>query len=100
MRLYIATPINARKEKSVKARFINARVRCETLRDLLSEEHIFRGFTEIVTPFDVNPIGSTTSETLALSRCVAAVLESDAIYLDHGWESSKGCNLEYRTAKI
>lgn len=24
----------------------------------------------------------------------------DAIYLDHAWQSSKGCNLEYRAAKI
>ena len=29
-----------------------------------------------------------------------AVIECDAIYLDHDWQSSKGCNLEYRAAKI
>lgn len=100
MRLYIATPINARKEKTVKERFCAAKYRCGILRDLLSEEKEFQRFTEIVTPFDVNPTEQQYSEDIALGRCVTAVLKSDAIYLDHGWQSSKGCNLEYRTAKI
>ena len=40
------------------------------------------------------------TEEKAMSRCIYLVLTSDAIYLDHGWTASKGCNLEYLTAKI
>ena len=39
-------------------------------------------------------------EEKAMSRCIYHVLTSDAIYLDHGWTASKGCNLEYRASKI
>lgn len=100
MRLYIATPINARKERTTQERFRAAKYRCEMLREILTDEPEFSRFTEIVTPFDINPTERQYSEDVALGRCVTAVLKSDAIYLDHCWQSSKGCNLEYRTAKI
>ena len=44
--------------------------------------------------------GTSTGVEKAMSRCIYHVLTSDAIYLDHGWTASKGCNLEYRAAKI
>ena len=97
MRIYIATPVNSRKEKTMQERREMAYHRCELLRKFLREE--FAG-AEIVTPFDVNPLDEEIAENEAMGRCVACVLTCNAIYLDHGWQASKGCNLEYRTAKI
>lgn len=98
-RLYIATPINARKEPTKKERFLAAKHLCELIKEVLSDEPWYQDYDEVITPFDVNPFGKY-GETEAMGRCVTAVLESSAIYLDHGWQSSKGCNLEYRTAKL
>lgn len=97
MRLYIALPINSREEKTKKARFRAAERRSEQLRAMLAQRAEFE-LSDIVTPFDVNPLSEPVSEETALGRCVAAVLRCDAIYLDKGWKGSKGCNLEYHAA--
>lgn len=97
MRIYVATPINARHEKTFEEKREMAAHRCELLKKMLREE--FAG-AEIITPFDVNPIDVPIEENEAIGKCVAAVLTCNAIYLDHAWQSSKGCNLEYRAAKI
>lgn len=99
MRLYIATPINSRKEKTFREKYLAAKHRFEMLKELVCFDPRFDAFAEIVSTFSVNPYGMYTEEE-ALGRCVTAILGCDAIYLDHGWRGSKGCNLEYRVAKI
>lgn len=100
MKLYIATPVNARPERTFKEKYIAAKHRVAVLIELIREDPQFGGSYDYVTStFNVNALGEV-SETEALGRCVSTVLECDAIYLDHGWQSSKGCNLEYRAAKI
>lgn len=96
MKLYIATPINARKEKTMQEKLRAARHRVELLKELLSEDERFYGYV-LHSTFS---LPSQEDENVALAQCVCAVLRSDAIYLDHGWQGSKGCNLEYRAAKI
>ena len=96
MILYIATPINARKEPTMKEKLRAAKHRVELLKEILSEDERFKG-CEFRSTFN---LPKQTDENVALAQCVCAVLRADAIYLDHAWESSKGCNLEYRTAKI
>lgn len=98
MKLYIATPINARKEKDLLEKLRAARHRVELLKELLEEDERFVDY-DMISTFDL-PHGANLPEEAAISSCVFAVLTSDAIYLDHGWEGSKGCNLEYRAAKI
>ncbi len=97
MRIYISTPINARKEKTFQLKYIAARHRCNALVDMLKTEDTYADDTFVI-PHDVTELGN--DEPTALGNCIKAVLECDAIYLDHGWETSRGCNLEYRTAKI
>lgn len=99
MKLYISTPINARSERTFKEKFIAAKHRSEILKEVIQSDPSFNSVSEIVTSFDICPLGSV-SEGEAIGRCIQAVYESDAIYLDHAWQSSKGCNLEYRAAKI
>jgi hypothetical protein len=98
MKLYIATPINARPEQGFRNKYQAARKRVRELKEIIKTDHRFYGYS-FISSFDVNP-AANTSEAIAMGRCVQAVMESDAIYLDHAWQSSKGCNLEYRTAKI
>lgn len=100
MRLYIATPINARQEKTLEEKKRAARHRVNLLKEIISDDKRFAEYGELVSTFDISTIGSRTTEAQALGMCVTAVLESDAIYLDHGWNGSDGCNLEYRAAKI
>lgn len=99
MILYIATPINARREPTLKEKLRAAKHRIELLKELLSEDERFKDCTMRST-FDISKPKARDEENVAVAICVLAVLRSDAIYLDHGWQGSKGCNLEYRTAKI
>lgn len=101
-RLYIATPINARLERDFTSKYLAVKSRVEELKKLLfatGSDARFSEYDEIVSSFDLNPLGEC-SEAHAMGRCIEAVLESDAIYLDQGWKASSGCILEYSTARI
>ena len=97
MKLYIATPINARQEPTMREKLVAAKHRVEMLKAILADDVRFKKY-ELISTFDFNVMNDTEEE--AMSRCIYHVLISDAIYLDHGWTASKGCNLEYLTAKI
>ena len=99
MRLYISTPINARREKTFREKYEAAERRCGLLKGKMLADTRFRQYGEIVTTFDFNPLGMFTEEE-AMGRCVAAVMQCDAVFLDHGWERSRGCILEYCSARI
>ena len=96
-RIYIATPVNARKEKTFEEKKRMAACRVEFLKMILHEDF---PDAELLTSFDVCPLDEKINECVAMGRCIAHLLTADAIYLDHAWQSSKGCNLEYRAAKI
>lgn len=98
MKLYIATPINARQEPTMREKLLAAKHRIAMLKEILADDVQFKDY-ELISTFDFNNMYDADEEK-AMSRCIYHVLTSDAIYLDHGWTASKGCNLEYRTAKI
>lgn len=95
MRLYISTPINGRREATFEQKYAAAKARVEQIKrefdDWLSR------YDAIVTTFDINPPG--TSEAEAMGRCIQAVIESDEILLDKGWQYSGGCLLEVHAAR-
>ena len=97
MKLYIATPINARKEPTMREKLVAAKQRVEMLKAILADDVRFKKY-ELISTFDFNDMYDT--EEREMSRCIYHVLTSDAIYLDHGWTASKGCNLEDQAAKI
>lgn len=97
-RLYIATPINSLKGDDLAEKKRKAQRRIKILKTVLADEEAFKDY-ELFSTFDL-PHDDETTEVRALGDCVTAVLNCDAIYMDHGWQSSKGCNLEYRAAKI
>lgn len=98
MKLYIATPINARQEPTMRDKLFSAKHRVEMLKEILADDVQFKDY-ELTSTFDFNNMYDADEEK-AMSRCIYHVLTSDAIYLDHGWTASNGCNLEYRAAKI
>ena len=97
MKLYIATPINARQEPTMREKLVAAKHRVEMLKEILADDVRFKDY-QMISTFGFNDWNET--EERAMSRCIYHVLTSDAIYLDHGWTASKGCNLEYQAAKI
>ena len=97
MKLYIATPINARQEPTMREKLVAAKHRVEMLKAIIANDIRFKDY-ELISTFDFNYMNDVEEE--AMSRCIYHVLISDAIYLDHGWTASKGCNLEYLTAAI
>lgn len=54
---------------------------------------------EIITPFDVvRSVNTPYNE--AMSKCIAALLDCDVIYLCKNWQKSKGCLAELQTALV
>lgn len=97
MRIYVSTPINGRKEKTLDEKRKAAYRRCKMLRTYLKGEY---PDATIVTPFDFIPLDCDIKENVAIGQCISMLLTCDTILLDRGWTASKGCNLEYRAAKI
>ncbi len=99
-RMYIATPINGRQAgRDFKEKLALAKHTVEVLKMILSDKPDFKDY-EFTSTFDIHPNGSMPPEHKAMGDCIALVMTCDAIMLDHGWLQSKGCNLEYRAAKI
>jgi hypothetical protein len=97
--MYIATPINGiQSDMGIKGKLTIAYKRIETLKQVLSDDPDFEDY-EFSSTFDIHH-GEMPSEAEAMGDCITEVMSCDAIYLDHGWLQSKGCNLEYRAAKI
>ena len=98
-KIYISLPITSRKEQTIRERVEAAFKRCELLKRRIAVVDAFKGW-EIVTPFDVAPIGTTKTEAEIMGGCVQAVLECDAILLDRDYTESKGARLEAEAAAL
>lgn len=98
-RMYIATPINGRQAgRNFNEKLELAKHTVEVLKMILSDRPDFKDY-EFTSTFDIHH-GTMPPEHKAMGDCIALVMTCDAIMLDHGWLQSKGCNLEYRAAKI
>lgn len=53
MKLYIATPINARQEPTMREKFISAKHRVEMLKEILADDVQFKDY-ELISTFDFN----------------------------------------------
>ena len=98
LKIYIATPVNARNEATLQEKKEKAALRCKMLKEKLGKEF---PNAEVVCSFDVCPIvGEPIEEHTAMGRCIDLLMTCDVIYLDSGWRKSNGCTLEYTTAKL
>lgn len=108
MRIYIATPISNRPEKTMEERLKAAKERVEQIvRYMRDAQPIVQGSknplrtAEYCSTFDVNPIGCNHTEAEAIGNCIRLLMECDAIILDKGMAiHSKGMCVERYTAEV
>jgi hypothetical protein len=106
MRIYIATPISNRPEKTMEERLKAAKERVEQIAQYMRDARTITDkgknpFTvaEYCSTFDVNPIGCNHTEAEAMGNCIRLLLECDAIIIDKGMEiHSNGMDVEHYTA--
>lgn len=95
-KVYFATPVNGRTERTFEEKKLAALERCIEVRQLLAREQP----DWIVTfSFTVCPINEHTDEPTAMARCYDLLRQCDMIVLDRGWMNSEGCNKERQFAK-
>ena len=58
MKLYIATPINARQEPTMREKLIAAKHRVEMLKEILADDVRFKKY-ELISTFDFNDMYDT-----------------------------------------
>ena len=96
--MYIATPINGRPGLTLEDKLAAARQRIDVLKKIIRDDERFGGY-ELTSTFDIAH-GEGEGEAEAMGRCIEEVMKSDAIYLDIGWKSSRGCILEGHAARL
>lgn len=100
MKIYLATPVNGRKEETLAEKQEAAMKRLDYIAELVKE---FYPDAECINP--VRKIltyhkGLMDRESTIMGTCVKMVMDSDMIVLDDGWMSSNGCKLERSAAFI
>ena len=99
MKIYIATPVNARKEETLEEKRLSAYDRmCEIrqqIHALLPNAEFHSSFDEHIAPINKE---CSKSESMIMGECVTEVMECDMIVLDWGYLDSKGCRVEEFTA--
>ena len=102
MKIYIATPVNARNEETLEEKREKAWDRmCEIRKQLhkrYPDAEFHSSFDAHIAPID-KPVTMMTEATI-MGKCVTEVMECDMVVLDYDWQQSKGCRLENRTAQI
>ena len=100
MKIYIATPVNARKEGTLEEKREAAWKRVMHLRKIIKETNpkaeCHSSFENHIAP--INADAGLLNEATIMGRCVTEVMECDAILMDWGYENSKGCTIEHTTA--
>ena len=101
MKIYIATPVNARREGTLEEKRKAAYKRIEylfcELYKTYKEKVMYSSFDNDIAPIHV-PEESLMPEANIMGKCVQRVMECDAILMDWGYENSKGCTIEHTTA--
>lgn len=109
-KVYIATPVNARKEATLEEKRQAAYKRVKHMEYIISKSVNGAEFAEFHSAFDedIAPLNieltkrmygvTLPSEAVIIGRCVQRVMECDMVVFDYGWTKSKGCKVEHQTA--
>ena len=99
MKIYIATPVNARKEETLEEKRLAAYNRiCKIKKQIYAkfpDAEIHSSFDEHIAPINKE---CCKSEAMIMGECVTEVMECDMIVLDWDCVISKGCKVELFTA--
>ena len=94
MKIYLASPVNGRKEKTLKEKQQAAMKRIDEMADYLVKFYPDAEFWSSVGNMPIARHGDESKEAKIMGHCVTMVMESDMVILDDGWENSKGCTVE------
>lgn len=100
-KVYIATPVNARKETTLEEKRQAAYKRVKHMEYIISKSVNGAEFAEFHSAFDndIAPLWKPApSEAVIMGKCVQRVMECDIVIMDEGWKESRGCRIEYRVA--
>ena len=103
MKIYIATPVNARSEATLVRKREKASDRVAEIIGFIEDYYTEKEpdiSIECHSSFDIDiaPLYSNKPEPEIMGACVQRVMECDAILMDWGYEQSKGCTVEHTTA--
>ena len=102
MKIYIATPVNARSEGTLEEKRKAAWMRVCYLKveiaHKIPDTEFHSSFDNDITSVEVTKFTYLPSEAKIMGKCVQRVMECDAILMDWGYENSKGCTVEHTTA--
>ena len=96
MKIYLATPVNGRKEKTLDMKLAMAKVRINTMKCVLQKKY---PDAEFMSGFTVCPIDKHLPESVIMGGCVRLVMESDLVVMDENWRDSRGCWVEQTVAQ-
>ena len=99
MKIYIATPVNARKEPTLIAKQTQAKLRVIELRKQIKKHLPDAEVVSSVTHIYAATRGKAEAEARIMGECIRLVMESDVILMDDGWGDSHGCKVERFTAQ-
>jgi hypothetical protein len=94
-KVYFATPVNGRTERTFEEKKLAALKRCIEVRQILTRE---QPDWMVTFSFTVCPINEHIDEPTAMARCYDLLRKCDMIVLDRGWLMSEGCRKEKRFA--
>lgn len=100
MKIYIATPVNGRKENTLEEKQKAAMARVDSIADWMKELYPDAEFINPIRVILTYHNGAEDHEALIMGSCVRMVMQSDLVVLDDGWDSSQGCRLEKYTAMV
>jgi nucleoside 2-deoxyribosyltransferase len=99
MKIYLATPVNGRKEKTREEKQKAAEKRINEMADFLvklyPEAEFMSSFNIIGVKYHLNDL----SEAVIMGACVRMVMESDLVVMDENWRDSRGCWVEQMVAQ-
>jgi hypothetical protein len=99
MKIYIATPVNARKEPTLEKKQIAAYERVEELTRMVKAHLPKANVCSVFSAIVVRKNGQPVSEDKIMGACVRKVMQCDVILMDDGWGDSHGCKVERFTAQ-
>lgn len=93
MKIYLATPVNGRKEKTIREKKYRAYERIGEMERYLKKKY---HDAEFMSSFNLISLldNDVLPESIIMGSCVRMVMECDMIVLDDGWENSSGCTVE------
>lgn len=99
MRIYVSTPITSRKPEKWGDKWNEAYASVLDIERRMRAMKPEYACADFVSTFSFNPAAGI-SEAEAMGNCIQAVLMSDMVVMDDGWQRSLGCQLELKAAKL